>query len=529
MKKLSKKLLSVLLVVAMLVPTGSLMVQTSAVNDYIKTGDIIEFGTYPQTLVTDKTLTSALVLNAAQLKRVSYNYYSGNRNHGSALIGDYMRYADIEFGEEKYRAVIFDKYRPYRTYEQCIANMSFQDENNYFTNTVYWFKYEPLRWKVLDAETGLVVSEKAIDAQAYCNVTDGKSAYNTTGKYANDYETSAIRAWLNDSFYNLAFSDNEKQKIYATALDNSAESGTAYNSQTTYDKVSLLSYIDALNKDYFPDETSRKISNTDYAEIQGAYNDSKYNVDSKNDGPYYYLRTADDKYASNVCTVMSHGGLSGCIVTECCVGVRPTMYLSLDYFVQGVPNDAVVFNGHYYKAYDIPMAWTDAKAYCENLGGHLVTVTSQAEQTFLENTFFTTASEMWFYMIGGYRESYTSTKWMWVTGEPFNFSNWSTPNEPTQEIWGQNYIWAFSPSAPDSYIRDDGVVIEVPDYKWVSNESTCYHEVYNTEHTGFICEWDTKEYTIAGRTFDKNIDYFTSYTLSSEYNPELAYITAALS
>ena len=194
-----------------------------------------------------------------------------------------------------------------------------------------------------------------------------------------------------------------------------------------------------------------------------------------------------------------------------------------------IPDDAVMFNGHYYKAYDIPMSWTDAKAYCENLGGHLVTVTSQAEQTFLENTFFTTASEMWFYMIGGYRESYTSTKWMWVTGEPFNFSNWSTPNEPTQEIWGQNYIWAFSPSAPDSYIRDDGVVIEVPDYKWVSNESTCYHEVYNTEHTGFICEWDTKEYTIAGRTFDKNIDYFTSYTLSSEYIPEFANITAALS
>lgn len=35
--------------------------------------------------------------------------------------------------------------------------------------------------------------------------------------------------------------------------------------------------------------------------------------------------------------------------------------------------------------------------------------------------------------------------------------------------------------------------------------------------------------SIAGRRFDKNIDYFTSYTLSSEYNPELANMTAALS
>lgn len=37
------------------------------------------------------------------------------------------------------------------------------------------------------------------------------------------------------------------------------------------------------------------------------------------------------------------------------------------------------------------------------------------------------------------------------------------------------------------------------------------------------------EYKIAGRTFDKNIDYFTYYTDSCVYNPELANMTAALS
>ncbi len=38
-----------------------------------------------------------------------------------------------------------------------------------------------------------------------------------------------------------------------------------------------------------------------------------------------------------------------------------------------------------------------------------------------------------------------------------------------------------------------------------------------------------KEYTISGRTFTKNLDYFTSYTNSSSYNTELANIAAALS
>lgn len=46
MKKLSRKILSVLLVIAMLVPTGSLMVQTSAETENIEIGDKITLGTY---------------------------------------------------------------------------------------------------------------------------------------------------------------------------------------------------------------------------------------------------------------------------------------------------------------------------------------------------------------------------------------------------------------------------------------------------------------------------------------------------
>lgn len=193
-----------------------------------------------------------------------------------------------------------------------------------------------------------------------------------------------------------------------------------------------------------------------------------------------------------------------------------------------IPDDAVMYNGHYYKAYDISMSWTDAKAYCEELGGHLVTITTQSEQTFIENTFLSGSSTMWFYMIGGYRKSHTSTEWQWITGENFDFENWSTPEESKQNIWGQLYIWLFNSSAPDSYVSND-IVINIPDFKWFSNESECYHYFYNTNYTGFICEWDTNEYIIAGRKFDKNIDYFTSFTLSSEYNPELANMTAALS
>ena len=42
------------------------------------------------------------------------------------------------------------------------------------------------------------------------------------------------------------------------------------------------------------------------------------------------------------------------------------------------------YNGSSYKIYTEPMTWTQAKEYCEALGGHLVSITSQEEQDFIE-------------------------------------------------------------------------------------------------------------------------------------------------
>lgn len=57
------------------------------------TGDIIWFGSYPQSKVTDTALIS--VLNSQSLKRVSYGCYSGNGNFGTMISGGFMNYADV--------------------------------------------------------------------------------------------------------------------------------------------------------------------------------------------------------------------------------------------------------------------------------------------------------------------------------------------------------------------------------------------------------------------------------------------------
>lgn len=38
-----------------------------------------------------------------------------------------------------------------------------------------------------------------------------------------------------------------------------------------------------------------------------------------------------------------------------------------------------IYNGHTYQLYDKEMTWKDAKAYCERMGGHLATISSNDE------------------------------------------------------------------------------------------------------------------------------------------------------
>ena len=92
--------------------------------------------------------------------------------------------------------------------------------------------------------------------------------YNEEKKFAT-WENCTLRAWLNDSFYNTAFTDKEKSVITETKAINSSGDGVL-------DKVNILSNTDACNASYgfnytsFESET-RLSKNTMYAKANGAY------------------------------------------------------------------------------------------------------------------------------------------------------------------------------------------------------------------------------------------------------------------
>jgi len=88
------------------------------------------------------------------------------------------------------------------------------------------------------------------------------------------------------------------------------------------------------------------------------------------------------------------------------------------------------YNGHSYYRSTGNAFWTDAKNACANMGGHLVTVTSAAENTFIYN--------LWPSGWIGLTDEVTEGTWRWVTGEAYSYQSWN-PGEPNN-AGNEDYI-----------------------------------------------------------------------------------------
>ncbi len=336
MKKTITKILSLMLSLTMIITALPLLGMTANAEEAhnYSAGDIVEFGSYPQSEVTDEALIGEL--NSQTLEWISYDYYigTGEINDGQTQ-SDYMKYADVTYNGNKYRAVTFSQYRPCVTVYTSAE--TYQDDNGYYTDTVYWFEYEPLEWRVLDPDEGLIMCESVIDSQAYNNtIYDENTEWyqdSSCEKYANDYASSSIREWLNDDFYNTAFTNEEKNEIQQSTLDNRCPVDSKYDSETTYDKVFLLSYNEALNENYgfsaysYKRDLARVAGGTDYAKCQGV----SVGANSYNEKCYWWLRSAD--IYSGACFIIDTGDFNPEAFAPCwtCIGVRPVIRVNPEY------------------------------------------------------------------------------------------------------------------------------------------------------------------------------------------------------
>ncbi|HEX3022356.1 MAG TPA: Ig-like domain-containing protein [Lachnospiraceae bacterium] len=155
-----------------------------------------------------------------------------------------------------------------------------------------------------------------------------------------------------------------------------------------------------------------------------------------------------------------------------------------------IPNSAKEFNNHSYMVYDQSITWEEAKTYCEKLGGHLATITTQAEQTFISGLVVEKTRSYW---LGA---QIVNNSWVWITNEKFNFTDWSIgePNGGDNNMYLQCYS---SGKWDDTYLTGNG------------------NDVSDDMH-GFICEWDSlKQYL---NLSDNTLVIYTGYSSSLEYN-----------
>ena len=310
MKSMLKRILTAFLIVAIFIGITPM----SGVNftpkasaqgiDSSKVGDIITFGSYPQSSVTDSSLISELEKASESYWWASYDYYSGTDHlyDGEATPdNDMMYFKDISYEGNMYRAVWINKYRPMQTDQSSSEGYTYQDNNGYNAENVYYFKYEPLTWRVLDPSEGYVMCTKAVDSQAYQNLVyyNNNAYYNSKGcaKFASDWSTSSLRQWLNEDFYRTAFTDSEKSQIGTSHIENMSTFSPQYNGVDTNDKIFLLSVGDVLNGEYGFDpsytyDSAKKIEATDYAQSQGCY------INSENNS-WWWLRAPADSIDAN--------------------------------------------------------------------------------------------------------------------------------------------------------------------------------------------------------------------------------------
>lgn len=301
------------------------------------TWDCVWFGRYPQAEVIPSGVEYAALGESL-------------RQDGDVIVSDSVYAAlqsasgwdannDITLNGEKYRRM-----------KKKDATNSFNDEARYNwadDTTYHYFKYEPIKWRVLhiDGNQALLLADIALDDQKYHTESE-----NVT------WETSTLRSWLNGygprsnrqfvdysqkNFIASAFGSSEREAIISSPLENADNTiQKTEGGNNTTDKVFLLSESEVCSTDRAESygfekdkdiiDIARRCQSSTYAKAMGI---SSHSRTSRFFGKSeWWLRTPGGGEDDAMC-VLDEGGVYslGSSVNYFNNGVRPALNLNLSF------------------------------------------------------------------------------------------------------------------------------------------------------------------------------------------------------
>jgi hypothetical protein len=146
------------------------------------------------------------------------------------------------------------------------------------------------------------------------------------------------------------------------------------------------------------------------------------------------------------------------------------------------------YNGHSYYRSTGTATWTTARTNCSNMGGHLVTITTSGEQSFIYG--------LWPSGWIGLTDEVTEGTWRWVTGETYSYKNWNS-GEPNN-------------SGNEDYVQ------------FVSNGR--WNDLNNNNNLAYVLEFEylvtTSSWTLYKTIYTNSSGY---YSISEAYDPSKEY------
>ncbi len=275
----------------------------------LKVGDYVFFGMYPRTRCTGESDFTSIRNSIDYSSMNQFEFYESGK-----IVKDTYYYYDFYLEEEylnkKFRYIEFKQSDPHHRMYDCNTTYDATSGNNdssigewdtsaeldYYQkenglSTGYYF-YEPLKWRILSINNGkaMLIATEALDSQQFYHSLDNhEDGENGTTIYPNNWEYSDIRKWLNNDFYNTAFTKGCANYIQETQLDNVntsffrgsdgtlqiGKNSSTENQNNTIDKIFLPSVKDCSTAEYgfYTDDDgwdpARKFLPTQYSKAMG--------------------------------------------------------------------------------------------------------------------------------------------------------------------------------------------------------------------------------------------------------------------